>query len=171
MQHAVSLQATPALKNTHLSVSVTITNHQPGHDVPTDSPLRQLILLVQARDSQGQLLPLLEGPVVPEWGGVGDPQAGYYAGLPGKIYARILEETWTKISPSGAYWNPTRILSDNRLAPFETDMSTYTYAVSNNDKITITVTLLYRRAFIELVDQKGWEVPDIVMEEKTLSIP
>ncbi len=33
------------------------------------------------------------------------------------------------------------------------------------------VTLLFRRAFKELMDQKGWEVPDIVMEELQLPVP
>ena len=43
------------------------------------------------------------------------PWAGSYRGVPGKVYAKVLEELWTEISPSGAYWNQTRILSDNRL--------------------------------------------------------
>ena len=34
-------------------------------------------------------------------------------------------ELWTEITPSGAYWNPTRIAIDNRLAAFESDTTTY----------------------------------------------
>ena len=30
------------------------------------------------------------------------------------------------------------------------------------------VKLLYRRAFIELMDQKDWDIADIVMEEEEL---
>jgi hypothetical protein len=171
LKHAVSMQSSAKLEDGQLIVSVSITNDQTGHDVPTDSPLRQLILLVRPRDSQNHPLTLLEGPVVPSWGGVGDPQAGYYAGLPGILYTRILEETWTKISPTGAYWNPTRLVSDNRLAPFETNANTFTFSASETGKFTITVTLLYRRAFIELKQQKGWDLPDLVMAEQTLSIP
>ena len=33
------------------------------------------------------------------------------------------------------------------------------------------VTLLFRRAFKELIDQKGWDVPDIVMEQQTINLP
>jgi hypothetical protein len=29
---------------------------------------------------------------------------------------------------------------------------------------SVRVTLLFRRAFIELMDQKGWELQDIIME-------
>ena len=104
--------------------------------VPTDSPLRHLILLVQATGAGGQALPQIEGPRLPDWCG---PQAG----LPGKAYARVLAELWTEISPSGAYWNPTRALSDNRISDIrgvEHRRPEMTYGLpgltplSNNDK-------------------------------------
>jgi len=40
--------------------------------------------------------------------------------VPDTAYARILQALWTEISPSGATWNPTRVLSDNRIAAFAT---------------------------------------------------
>jgi len=33
------------------------------------------------------------------------------------------------------------------------------------------VTLLFRRAFKELIDQKGWDALDIVMEQQTINLP
>ena len=108
---------------------------------------------------------------MPEWGGVGDPSEGYYAGLPGKGFARVLQELWTEISPTGAYWNPTRVLSDNRLAAFATDTSVYTFAAPIEVQVTVEVTLLFHRAFKELMDQKGWDVPDMVMEKQQIDIP
>jgi len=33
------------------------------------------------------------------------------------------------------------------------------------------VTLLFRRAFKALMDQKGWDVADIVMEQQTAIVP
>ena len=33
--------------------------------------------------------------------------------------------------------------------------------------ITIGVRLLFRRAYKELMDQKGWDVPDIVMTQQS----
>lgn len=38
-------------------------------------------------------------------------------------------------------------------------------------KISVKITLLFRRAFKELMDQKGWDVPDIVMEEEEMVVP
>lgn len=80
----------------------------------------------------------------------------------------MLEEFWTETSPSAARWNPTRILSDSRLAAFATDTSTYVFASPHGGEVTVKVTLLLRRAFIELMDQKGWDMPDLVMEQETL---
>ena len=166
--NAVTMTVTTSLVGDEVLVQVDITNDLTGHHVPTDSPLRHLILLVQATDTAGNKLAYSAGPVVPDWGGQGDPAGGYYAGLPGKAYAKVLQELWTYTMPSGAYWNQTRVVSDNRLAAFETDTSTYTFTAPQGGDITIKVTLLFRRAFIELMDQKGWQVPDIVMEQETI---
>ena len=85
------MTTTARLEGDQIIVTVSITNDQTGHHVPTDSPLRHLILLVQATDGQGQALPQLDGPTVPEWGGVGDPAQGYYAGLRGPATNAALE--------------------------------------------------------------------------------
>ena len=170
LQNAVDMDVKAKHDGERLVVTVTITNDQTGHHVPTDSPLRHLILVVKATDSQGNLLDYSDGPVIPEWCGTGDPNEGHYAGLPGKAFARVLEELWTEVSPTGAYWNPTRLLSDNRIAAFAADSSTYTFVTNSNDKTTVDVVLLFRRAFIDLVSQKDWETHDIVMESKTISV-
>ena len=171
LQNAVTLTASADAEADRLVVTVDITNDKTGHHVPTDSPLRHLILLVSARDAHGRALALVDGPTVPDWGGVGDPNEGYYASLPGKAFARVLEDLWTGVSPTGAYWNPTRVLSDNRLAAFATDTSTYTFAPPADGEAGVEVTLLFRRAFIELMDQKGWGIPDIVMARRSIRLP
>jgi hypothetical protein len=171
LQNAVTMTVDAKIEGGQLIVEVKITNDKTGHHVPTDSPLRQMLLLVNATDGQGQVLPFLNGEKIPEWGGVGDPIQGYFAGLPGKAYAKILMELWTEITPSGAYWNHTRIVSDNRIAAFESDTSTYTFNAPSDGKVNLKISLLFRRAFKELMDQKGWDVADIVMEEETLTLP
>jgi hypothetical protein len=171
LQNAVDMDVKADLDREKLAVTVTITNNQTGHYVPTDSPLRHLILIVKATNAQGHLIDFSDGPILPQWCGVGDPNDGYYGGLPGKAFAKVLEELWTEVSPTGAYWNPTRILSDNRIAPFATDISTYTFVTNTNNKTTVEALLLFRRAFIDLASQKDWEINDIVMECKVISVP
>ena len=170
LQNAVSMDVQADRQGERLVVTVTIANDRTGHHVPTDSPLRHLILVVRATDSQGHLLQQSDGPVIPQWCGVGDPNEGYYSGLPGKAFAKVLEELWTEVSPTGAYWNPTRLLSDNRIAAFAADSSTYTFVAVADDKATVDVVLLFRRAFIGLASQKDWEIRDIVMESKEISV-
>jgi hypothetical protein len=36
--------------------------------------------------------------------------------------------------------------------------------------LTVTARLLFRRAFIQLMDWKGWDVPDILMEEGSIEL-
>lgn len=170
LQNAVTMTVEALQEGGEIRVSVRITNDKTGHYVPTDSPLRHLILLVTVTDEQGRRLQQTSGPVVPDWGGVGDPEQGYYAGLPGKAFAKVLEELWTEISPTGAYWNPTRIVSDNRIAPFVTDVSEYRFLAPTAGKVTIDVKLFFRRAFKELMDQKAWGVPDILMEHEFIEL-
>ena len=171
LQNAVTMTVDARREGDRIVVNVSILNDLTGHHVPTDSPLRQMILLVQAGDSESRALALIDGPVVPEWGGVGSPEEGNFAGLPGKGYAKILEELWTEVAPTGAYWNPTRVISDNRLGAFVTDTSTYAFAAPSNASATVEVTLLFRRAFKKLADQKGWDDSDIVMERATIRLP
>jgi hypothetical protein len=171
LQNAVTMTSSTHRDGNQIIVEVTIVNDKTGHDIPTDSPLREMILLVNAKDTQGRALTLVEGSTVPEWGGIGDPNKGYYAGSPGKGFAKILSELWTGISPTAAYWNPTRIVSDNRIPAFGSDTSTYTFAAPSAGKVTIRASLLFRRAFKELMQQKGWNVPDIPMENAVIEIP
>ena len=170
LQDAISLSVSAQIEESHLKVNVSLTNRGAGHHLPTDSPLRHLILLARARDSERNPLAQRAGPILPAWVGIGDPNQGRYAGLPGKVFAKVLEAMWTGVTPSAAYWNRTRIVSDNRIPALATDTSQYTFDAPGTGPVTVDVTLLFRRAFIELMQQKGWQVPDIIMASETLTI-
>ena len=153
LRNAVSMTVTATIEGGLLQVQVMITNDKTGHHVPTDSPLRHLILLVSAEDETGELLAQQDGPRLPDWCGVGAPDQGHYAGQPGLVYAKVLAEQWTNNSPTAAYWNPTYLVSDNRLAPFDSDVTDYSFDTRNQGPVSIHVRLLYRRAFSELAEQ------------------
>ena len=171
LQNALTMTVDAAREGTEISVHVGLLNDRTGHHVPTDSPLRHLILLVEATDASGDTLEQLNGPVLPDWCGEGDPGQGYYAGLPGKAYAKILEEFWTGVCPTGAYWNMTRLVSDNRIAVYQSDETAYTFASPETGSVTVTVHLYFRRAFKKLADWKSWDDPDILMAEDTIVLP
>ena len=167
LQNAVTMNVDSHREDDMVFVEVEIINDKTGHHIPTDSPLRHMILLIQVANENGEQLEQVEGSVVPEWCGIGNAAHAYYAGLAGKGYAKILMELWTEVSPSGSYWNPTLIVSDNRIPAMTSDKSNYIFQSSKGSgPFEVNVKLLFRRAFIELMDQKGWDKTDILMEEK-----
>jgi hypothetical protein len=168
LQNSVSMSVEVWQENEEIVLQIEITNDNTGHHIPTDSPLRHMILVAQVSDSQGNRLVQLEGPTIPDWGGTGEPAQGYYAGLPGTIYAKVLQELWTGIFPTGAYWNPTRILSDNRIPALNTDSTTYRFTAPTEGEVNLEIKLIFRRAFIELIEQKGWDAPDIIIAQQNI---
>ncbi|MFC1840556.1 hypothetical protein ACFL1N_13310 [Thermodesulfobacteriota bacterium] len=170
LQNSVSLSLEAEQIEEGIRVRTEVVNDQTGHHVPTDSPLRHLILLVRAYSGDNSELPLKKGPVLPEWCGIGEQAAGCYAGLPGKVFIKLLEEKWTGISPTAAYWNPTRVVMDTRLGAFESDIGEFLFVAPDSKKIRIEAVLIYRRAYKELMELKGLNEPDIVMETAAVTI-
>lgn len=163
LQNTVTMTTDAQRGDNQVQVQVSITNDQAGHDVPTDVPIRSLILVVEAVDASGNVFALVDGSTNPAF-------SGNYGGLPGKTFAKVLKDNWTGETPTAAFWRPVTIVEDNRISPFETDTTNYTFTVPANEAVTINVRLIYRRAFYELMQQKGWNDADIVMEESTLQL-
>ena len=171
LENAVSLTLEAEQSQEGIRARTRIVNDLTGHHVPTDSPLRHLILVVRAYCNDGSELSLKEGPVLPEWCGSGDPADGSYAGLAGKVFVKLLEEIGTGVSPTAAYWNPTRVVMDTRLGALESDVGEFLFAAPDSGDARIEAVLIYRRAYKKLMDLKGWSEPDIVMESAMVSIP
>jgi hypothetical protein len=62
-------------------------------------------------------------------------------------------------------------VSDARLRDLARHASRYVFAAPASIPLTVRVLLLYRRTFIDLMEQKDWETPDTLMEEQTLGVP
>ena len=170
-----------------LDVNVKVTNKEAGHKFPTDSPLRHLILVVEAEDRVNTPLIQVDGGRIPNWAGPGpispvnivETMNGVgvenYAGLPGKIFANLLVEEETNLSPGMAYWNETKPVSidsttgktsDTRLAPGQPNSSTYSFAAPDEGDVEVWVRLIYRYAFYDLMVWKEWfDRADIVVTE------
>jgi hypothetical protein len=170
LRGAVDMEVRTATSDGRVEVAVEIANTRTGHHVPTGSPLRHLVLVVRAHDDSGAALLRVSGPTLPDWCGTGDPRQGRVGGLPGVVYAKVLEELWTGVSPTAAYWQQTRLVSDNRIPALEADTTTYVFRAPECGDVTVDVQLLYRRAFTELADQKGWDTPDIEMARKKVTV-
>ncbi len=163
MKNAVTMTSTAVRDGINLKVEISIFNDKTGHHVPTDAPIRSMMLVVEALNSNGKLLNLLQGPVLPAW-------AGNYAGKPGKAYAKVLRDDWTGETPTAAYWRPITVVEDTRLAAMATDTTQYLFDLLPENTATVKVQLVFRRAFQELARQKGWTDPDILMAEATIQV-
>ena len=162
VKNAARIEITARKEDGKINVAVRVQSVDVGHKFPTDSPLRHLILVVAAKDRNDTPLAQVGGPMIPLWGGNGDT-AEDYAGRPGEIYANILQDKDTSLSPTVAYWNPTLPAwggSDTRLKPGEPTQSEYSFSVPLNGEATITARLIYRYAFIDIIRQKGWTPKD-----------
>jgi hypothetical protein len=164
LQNTVSMDVSAQQIGDQIEVTVTITNTEAGHHVPTDYPGRHMILVLSAIDEGGNVLTQVSGPVVESWCG---PQAA----MPGKAFAKVLSDVATGESPVVSYWNQTLIENDNRIPALGSDTSVYSFGLSPSTReVTITVELFLRRAFQDVMDAKGWIVPDMLMEEDRIKI-
>jgi len=164
LQNTVSMTVDARQVGRTLWVVVTITNTEAGHHVPTDFPGRHVILTVEAQDGQEQELAQVSGPLVPEWGGA-------QVGLPGKAFAKVLRDVETGEAPVVSYWKPALIVSDNRIPAMAADRSAYAFALPEGyGPVTVRAELRFRRAFQAVMDRRGWEVPDVVMEEREVAL-
>ncbi len=163
MQNAVTMETNAEIVDGELMVDVAVTNDQTGHHVPTGSPYRHMILLVTVEDSQGNAVPLKSGAVLPEW--IGD-----FSGRPGTYFAKLLQDEWYGELPTAAYWRDISLVEDTRIAAFDTAENQFIFQIEDDEVYKVHVQLLYRRAYQELMEQKGWTDPDILMEEAIIEV-
>ncbi len=174
LDRALTLEAVAAVHEVpggiELAVDVAVTNSGAGHSVPTGVALRQVLLVVEARRSDGSPLDLTGGARLPAWAGQGNLAAdGYFAGLPGRGFAKIVTDgTTERVFDSEA----TAISSDNRIAPLATDRSQYAFALGSlTERVRIRVRLIHRRWWRDLRDERGFPEGDTLMAERVLDLP
>lgn len=154
LERALALSLEVTMEGNEVRVTAALANTGTGHHVPTGVTMRNVVLLVEAEDDVGPL-EAVGDQVVAEEGGVGDPSQGYYAGLPGKLYAIIHE------NPEGdgpvLFTDAVRIRRDDRLAALETDETHYRFLIRGFGEVRVRARAIYRRTFRSLADDKSWE--------------
>ena len=87
-------------------------------------------------------------------GGVGNPAQGYFAGRPGKLYAKAQVDA--NGSADVLHRRPWRRLRHAHSCA-GTDATSYTFALPDGTgTVKVRAKLIYRRAFREFIDAKGW---------------
>ncbi len=183
MKGSVALSATASPVGDALRVRVSVKNVTAGHHIPTGSPMRNMVLLVEATNADGRRLQQVKGEVVPDWGGKGPPGENNYAGLPGKGFAKILAtlieypadrklgRKFTEVHPA-PYWRPTSLVSDNRIPANGTDSSEYLFQLpaKAGGAVTIRTRLIYRRTFKSWGDIERIKGKDLELAESVQSL-
>lgn len=173
LTNAVTLTLDAEREGGQVTATVNIENTDTGHSVPTGFHTRNLILLVEATDSTGAALTSVTGSTeyVPDWGGIGDPQDGDYAGLPGRGFAKVLGDG--SGNAPVFYTEATHVVSDNRIVAEATDVSVYTFEDPGTSAgaIDVSARLIYRRSWKADMDVKQWDIPDVVMEQGAVVLP
>lgn len=136
-----------------------------GHHWPTGVDPRNAILVIEAR-LDGLPLAQVSGDVLPFWASAEPevaPDAGDYAGRPGRGYAKVLEG---RINGEGDLVRPVGFIdaeaqfSKTTLMPGATDIGSYTFSlpaqVPQNAELAVHGRVLYRRVWRDWAVAKGW---------------
>jgi len=165
LQNAVAMELEGKIDGRRLTVKVQVSNTNGGHWVPTGETMRNLILLVEAKDAAGKPLKLVSGGRLPAWAGRGERAQGNYAGLPGAIFARVLADAAGNLNVRP--WQASRIVADNRLRPKTTRTLEFVYELHDaKDEPSAEARLIYRPVLRPLAQAKGWQVQDIEITSK-----
>lgn len=155
LEASIALDLEAEVVDGELVVDAAITNDRVGHHVPTGVTVRNMILRIEATGPDGAPLEPLGDQVIDELGGVGDPEEGYWAGLPGKLYAKVPADADGN-APT-FFTDAASLASDNRIPALATDRTSYRFALPDGPAtVTVRARVVYRRAFRALVDAKGW---------------
>ncbi len=160
LDNALTATITATVSGRTLAVTVSITNDRTGHHVPTGVTIRNMLLLVEATrpraGAQDELTLTHTGTqALHALAGTGDPAAGYFGGLPGKLYAKLNH------GPDGTgpvfFTDATGIQFDTRIPALATDTTSYTFDVPpTGGALTVRARVIYRRSWRVLVDAKSW---------------
>ena len=162
LRSAVQMTTDVRLTGDRVHVDVHISNTGAGHHVPTGSPLRQMLLVLEVVAADGSTVEQIAGSVLPDW-------AGDLAARPGKGYAKILRDSLTGEMPSISHWRLLDLAADTRIPALATDVTRYEFDAVE-DAVTVTARLFFRRGFHEIMEWKGWTDPDILMAENVVHL-
>jgi hypothetical protein len=143
-----------------LRAQVEVLAERVGHRVPTGFVDRNVLLVVEAYDRDGQLVRPRSGSRLPELAGRS------LAGKAGRLYAKQLLDG--KVTEAIPFWRHQGTIRDTRLAPGRPDRSQFVFP---NDAHRVRMRLLYRRFWHEVAAAKGWPDNETVVLERVWTRP
>lgn len=182
MRSGIATDSSAVIAGDQLRVQVTLRNVGGGHHIPTGSPMRNMVLLVEARDAAGKSLVQIEGGRTPQWAGEGAEEFGNYAGLPGKGYAKLLStpvaypadprlnDGRAPIYPA-PHWRRILVESDNRIPAGAEDATTYAFGMGPELRTAqVRIRLLHRRTFRSWLEPGAKFEGDLTLFERNQTL-
>ena len=157
MRSALHLQARIVRTEQNISCVVDIVTHDVGHKVPTGFIDRHLLLVINARNKNGQGVRLSHGNILPA-------AAGDLAGQAGRLLGRLAVDTTGQPVP---FWKTDTEYQDTRLKPETTERFSWELPPT---VAHVAVRLLYRRFWHTVTRSKGWPDETLELCERTLTI-
>ncbi|MSP48012.1 MAG: hypothetical protein EXQ95_01670 [Alphaproteobacteria bacterium] len=146
-----------------LIVAFEITNHEVGHHLPAGSPMRHMLVSIEA-EADGQALELIDGPVLPHWTG------SDLAGKPGRTYAKLLRDLAGDAAHPAPPWRAVVLESDTRIPAGGEDRSTYRFRLEGTGPIRIGATVRIRRTFPAWAEAHGLDIGEIEVARHNLTV-
>jgi hypothetical protein len=108
LSHAVTLVTRARLSGSRLNVTVSLTNAESGHKLPTGIPIRRLILTVALKSATDAEISSAR-----------------------KVYRKVLTDKYGTIIENAPdmFRKATAVFSDNRIAPHETRVEEFVFVV------------------------------------------
>lgn len=154
LQRALTLDIETQRDGDDVIARVRVRNTGAGHHVPTGIALRHVIVRVDATIGGAPVDPL-EGPRVAALGGVGSPDDGYLAGIPGRLYGRADSDDQGHVP--AFFTEAVGTAFDVRIPALREDILEFRYAYEDGaGPLQLQARAIYRRAWRDLIDAKGW---------------
>lgn len=174
LERALDLQLQVRVEGRELIAVTRVENVGAAHPVPGSGPIRNVILKVDATDSQGRPLAYIGDPkfLLPPLAGTGNPEtkqrdAQDWAGLPGRFYAKVLKGVNPKtgqVQLGVPGFVADDIAFDTTLKPGQPDLAEFRFALPTEaaagSEFEVRARLVYRWAFKPMADRKLWQIED-----------
>lgn len=166
LRRAVKLSFTGERRSDGVNAVVRIEARDVGHRLPTGFIDRQLLLVIEPLDAEGEACQVFSGPLLPSAAG------SALAGKAGRLFAKRLTDADGR-SPA-PFWRAGVTVTDTRLTPGEPEELSFRFS---RDVATVHVRLIYRPFWQEVAEAKQWPDNDILIHdsmfivEESLSTP
>ncbi len=142
IKNALDIKIEQKIKNNKLYIDVFITNIGAGHDIPTGSPFRHMILKLDVTDENSKNIVQDTKNILPSWSSIKGN---------GKVFAKIFRPVGGYSANSSRFkhtypeyfWRPIHLESDTRIPAKTTDKIGFVFSLNSPKIVNLEVTLTY----------------------------